>query len=115
MSNYIGIRHEDKYVMERRAPLTPAQLYGCLLPAMPAAAGVAKCGCTGWHTPSLLSSPVRSELSAGMRDAARRKASASREGSGSPAALVSALRQGASVCGGWYATVFGHGCRQLRR
>ena len=23
MSNYIGIRHEDKYVMERRAPLTP--------------------------------------------------------------------------------------------
>jgi len=23
MSNFIGIRHEDKYVMERRAPLTP--------------------------------------------------------------------------------------------
>lgn len=23
MSNYIGIRHEDKYAMERRAPLTP--------------------------------------------------------------------------------------------
>ena len=26
MSNYIGIRHEDKYVMERRAPLTPAHI-----------------------------------------------------------------------------------------
>ena len=23
MSNFIGIRHEDKYAMERRAPLTP--------------------------------------------------------------------------------------------
>jgi hypothetical protein len=23
MSKFIGIRHEDKYVMERRAPLTP--------------------------------------------------------------------------------------------
>ena len=26
MSNFIGIRHEDKYVMERRAPLTPKHI-----------------------------------------------------------------------------------------
>ena len=26
MSNFIGIRHEDKYVMERRAPLTPSHV-----------------------------------------------------------------------------------------
>ena len=26
MSNYIGIRHEDKYLLEKRAPLTPAHV-----------------------------------------------------------------------------------------
>ena len=26
MSKFIGIRHEDKYVMERRAPLTPGHV-----------------------------------------------------------------------------------------
>jgi alpha-aminoadipic semialdehyde synthase len=26
MSNFIGIRHEDRYAMERRAPLTPRQV-----------------------------------------------------------------------------------------
>ncbi len=27
MNNIIGIRHEDKYVMERRVPLTPKHVH----------------------------------------------------------------------------------------